>query len=412
MAQEWHAQIDLANAELDKDHLTEALDLANGVIIKIQEGNTSSEIDQALFAKAQLVMVNVYLRQGRYEDALILIDKILHLAEEHKLLEAKAKSLHLSSKANFLLGAYERSLEYSTKALAAYEDIGDEPNQVNVIGNIGTIYLSLGSFDKALEFSAKALTIEEKNGNKSGVARLIANIGLIYIELESYEVALKYCKSALELHDELGEKSGVAAVTANIGLLYQAQGASQEAMEYMLKALAINEEIENKSEIALITMNIGCVCKELGNAEKSLEYFNRSLAIYEEIGAKSGIANVLGNMGIVFSNTNLDSYDDKKAEEYLLRAIEISKELGIQSFLIIFHKHLAELYKSENRWKEGYIQFEHYHEIEKEVQSEEANQKAIQLENRRKVDEAERDRQVKLARFQEQEKILLNILPA
>ncbi|MBK9249562.1 MAG: hypothetical protein IPM69_15950 [Ignavibacteria bacterium] len=90
----------------------------------------------------------------------------------------------------------------------------------------------------------------------------------------------------------------------------------------------------------------------------------------------------------------------------------MNEEVGAIHHIYGSHKLLSELYKQTERWKESREHFEKYHTLYLEVQSEEATKQAQLMEHRRKIEESERDRQIKLARFQEQEKILHNILPA
>ena len=95
-----------------------------------------------------------------------------------------------------------------------------------------------------------------------------------------------------------------------------------------------------------------------------------------------------------------------------LRAIALCEETGVKQNLYEAMKLLADLYKSQKRWEECQMYYERYHTTYLEVQNLEANRQAAILEQIRKTEEAERDRQLKLARFQEQEKILHNMLPS
>ncbi|MBK7958933.1 MAG: hypothetical protein IPK03_13040 [Bacteroidetes bacterium] len=178
------------------------------------------------------------------------------------------------------------------------------------------------------------------------------------------------------------------------------------------KALAKNEEIGSKDGIANNLGNIGLVYQSLSTTHKRSPIYKKSLAIFEEIGSKFGIANNLGNIGELYANKEFDGYDTDKAEVSFLSAIALYEDICEKRHLYEVHKSLADLYEIQKRWEEFAVQFKKYHTIKEEVQSEEATKQAQLMENRRKIEESERDRQVKLARFQEQEKILLNILPA
>lgn len=69
------------------------------------------------------------------------------------------------------------------------------------------------------------------------------------------------------------------------------------------------------------------------------------------------------------------------------------------------------MYKEIGKLTEAIDYLERYVEIEKFLYSEQTTNKARLFDHRRKIEEAERDRQVKLARFQEKERLLHDILP-
>jgi class 3 adenylate cyclase len=96
----------------------------------------------------------------------------------------------------------------------------------------------------------------------------------------------------------------------------------------------------------------------------------------------------------------------------LTETLALAVELGEKNVVAEAHKKLALTHEQLGDLVTAFDHFKKYHALDKEVQSDEAKKQAGLLEHRRKIEEAERDRQVKLARFQEQEKILHNILPA
>ena len=305
---------------------------------------------------------------------------------------------------------YARALEYCSKALAINEEIGDKYGLAANTGNIGLIYHNLSDYPRALEFLNKALAISEEIGNKNGVAINTVNIGNVYLDLSDHPRALEYYSKALAIIEEIGDKYGLATTTGNIGIVYYNLSDHPRALEYFNKALAIQEEIGDKNGIALNTGNIGNVYLKLCNYPYALEYFNKAIEIFEEIGNKLEIAVNTGNIGALYGTKEFEGYDAKKAEDYLLQALFMYEEISAKKFDA--HKSLAELYENEKRWEEAHDQFKKFYELEKEVISEEAKKQGELMEYRRKIEESERDRQVKLAGFIAKENILYRVLPA
>ncbi|MBK7958937.1 MAG: tetratricopeptide repeat protein [Bacteroidetes bacterium] len=353
---------------------------------------------------------NSFLARGMSKEALHAAENALRLAIQLKNRKFEGIVLHSIGNIHNLFSDFPQALEYFAKALEINEEIGHKLNAANNIGNVGAIYSSLTDYPRALENYTKALDLYREIDNKFGVARMYISIGGVYYAFSDYPRALEYLAKALPIFEELGNKIALASTSGNLGLIYSAQKDYPHALEYYNKSIAINEEIGNKRGVANEPGTIGGVYHLLHDFSRALEFFKKALTINEEIKNKSGIAQNNLNIGALFANKDFEGYNANKAEEYLLKALNMHDEIGSKEFEI--HKNLADLYENEANWEKAHEQFIKYHELEKETLSVEAKKQAEQMEYRRKIEESERDRQVKLARFQEQEKILLNILPA
>ncbi|MBL8005836.1 MAG: tetratricopeptide repeat protein [Candidatus Kapabacteria bacterium] len=240
------------------------------------------------------------------------------------------------------LSDYPKALEYHSKALLIFEEIGNKNGIANVIGNIGTTYSNLSDYPKALEYYSKALLINEEIGSKVGIANNLGNIGLVYLYLSDYPKALEYLSKSLLVNEELGDKKGIAGNLGNIGNVYTSLSDYPKALEYHSKALFIAEEIGNKVGIATNLGNIGLVYHSLSDYPKALEYYLKALLINEEIGKKVGIATNLGNIGLVYHSLS----DYPKALEYFSKALLINEEIGSKKGIAICLLNIGNVYNS------------------------------------------------------------------
>ena len=460
MTYEKHTAL-LAKAEelISSSNYNEAELLLNEVLMYLDSLEAvagGDEIDQELYSKyitlrvgAQTSLATIAGRRGDLTEALNQTYRALNLAEVHDLREIKASCWNVIGLVNLNLGDYDKAVEHLELALAMYQKLGRKSSAALVMRNIGVLYRNLGTYDKALEYSLQARSIHQELGLKSEVARGTLNIGIMYQSLGSYDKALEYFAQALASLQELNEKSDIAIVTGNIGIVYQALGSYDKALEYMSQALATHQELGEKSPVASVTVGIGNLYFELTDYPNALEYQKRALALAHDIGDRrmmgfvqvsigntlsamgnmpealeflrealqlrrnelqtnEGVANTLIAMGILLGELD---YGDEALEK-LREGLVLAEELGEKAEACSAHREIAWLLKKKGETASSYSHFEKFHDIDKEVQSEVATQQAQQLEHRRKAEESERDRQVKLARFQEQEKILHNILPS
>ena len=385
----------------------ESLDLAHAGL-----GIAELHHFHALIAKAYGIMGLVYQLLSDYSKALEYLKKALVMNQELGNKIGIAHKLGNIAIVYQQLSEYDNALENYHKSLLLYEELKNKHGISGTLGNIGLVYQKLSDYDKALEYYQKSLGICEESANKFGIAVNLGNIGLVYSDLSDTTNALEYYLKSLAIMEELGRKDSIALLLGNIGVLYKNLSDFTKALDYLQKALAIHEEIGSKYGIAINLANIGNLYGELSDFAKALEYNQKVLAINEELGSRDAAAINLFNIGNLYANERFDGYDAEKAEEYLQKARYINEELGTKWQNANNFKSLADLYEKQERWKEHSFHFKKYHELEKEVQSEKAIKQAEQMKYRRKIEESERNRQINLARFQEQEKILHNILPS
>jgi adenylate cyclase len=309
------------------------------------------------------------------------------------------------------LSDYGKALEYYSHALTLYEELGNKSGMANNTGNIGNVYVHLSDYRKALEYYSRALVFDEELANQSGIAIWTGNIGSIYQNLLDYGQALQYMSRALAVNEELGNKDGIANNTGNIGSVYHALSNYDKALEYMNRALMLYEELGNKSGIARFTGNIGSVYCSLLDYDKALEYMRYALDLNEELSNKVGMAICRGNIGNIYAKEKYKFYDTLTAEQYLLEALSMLQELGRKKEQYEFHQSLCLLYKQQQRTAEALNHFEQYHDLEKQVQSEDAKKQAEKLEYERKHAEREKQIAIERARAEAVEQVLQNTLP-
>ncbi len=403
-----------ADSETTRGNYNEAEKIANEVFEELSKQNSQLQENKSieLFrAKALLALATNSWRLGKYDAAIEQAQQVLVLSEEYFFLDIQPKAYNILGTVHRNLGKFDSALNFLNKALVASQECGDKLSVARITGNIGNVYLSTGNYDKALEYLYKALAAHQEQGDKSEVALTTGNLGIVYNYLGFYNNAFEYYSKSLKAHEELGEKSFVARITGNIGTMYYSQGMYDKASEYFSKSLALHEVLGEKSGSAHVTGNLGIVYFKLDNFDKALEYFSKSLALHEELGEKKLIAGVMTNIGTLYSNQNFNGYDVIKAEEFMLRAIALSEEIGAKLNLYSAHKTLSELYKAEKRWEECQRHFERYHNIEKEVLSEEAQKLAEKHNNERREAEHEKALAVERALSKATNDILANILP-
>lgn len=356
-------------------------------------------------------IANIYKNQGDFSKSIEFYNISISLAKEIGNKSNECINIGNIGLVYLLQAEYALALEYFLKALAMDTEIGNKSGIARHLGNIGNVYYHLSDYGKALEYYTQALHYNEEINDISGIARMTGNIGLLHFTMNELSVSLEYFYKALEVAQELGSKDEIGRFFNHIGNVYQESGAYQDALEYFGRALSIFEEIGNKYGISEIYANLGNVFELLHDFGKSIEYFKKALALSEELGSTSNIALFKSSIGRITANPDSEFYNFNRAEELISNSISVFNELGEKLNLCKLHQVFAVIYKSHNKWEEFALHFEKYHNLEKEIQSEETKKQLQRIDFERKIAEYDKRQAVERADAQATERILNNILP-
>jgi len=330
-----------------------------------------SQKDKSIYAKALIHLGNIHQHTSQLAESIVCLKEAIDIFESEQNTLGLAHGYTYAGISYRKLAEYSTSLEFMDKGRRLYEELGDEAGVAANTGNIGNVYFGMNQYAKALEYQYQALAINEKVNNLRGIANNCLTIGGVHLLTNEYDLADSYFQRASELFAILDDKTGVMHAQSNIGILLDFQEKFEEA-------LALDEEV---------------------------------LKHAIEIDDASGIATQFVNIGNLYANPANSRYEPIKAEEYFLKAMDIHIELQQQDAVCSLHKQMSELYERMELWQKSLYHLKEHLQLNDVVISEEAKHKADLLDQRRKLDQIERDRQLQVARFQEQEKILHNILP-
>ena len=345
---------------------------------------------------------------GRFDIALEYFDKVLKIKQNEGDKEGIATVIGNIGNVYYSLGRYDKAIESYTESISYYDKDSKNPSIEGTLGNLGSVYIAIGSYDKALECYESSLHLRTLRKDKSGIAIVLGNIGALYVRLESFSKASEYFNEAIQILQEIGDKSTLAISTVNYAEVFINNKDYTKALELQLQALSLAKEVDDRRLEGHCLVCIGKSYKELGSFSEAMEYFQSSLHLRRNVlKTNDGVASTL--MAIGSLSMKQKQYDD--AREKLFEALEISTQYGEKALIFAAHKEIAEMYKLQSNWEKSDYHFRLYHQIEKEVQNEDVLNQSQLLEYRRKVEESEKDRQIQLARFQEQEKIFHNIFP-
>ncbi|HLO47896.1 MAG TPA: tetratricopeptide repeat protein [Kamptonema sp.] len=228
-------------------------------------------------------------RQGRYQEALVTLQRALVIVREIGDRQGEGIILTRLGRTYDALKEYERSLEIYQQSLAIARQRNDRPNEGVIIDYIGRVYDSMGQSQKALNFQQQALAIFREIGNRRNEGIVLGNIGRIYQNQKLYDKALETYQQTLVIVRETAERQGEGIILDYIGVVYNAQGQYQKAIDSHQQALNIFRQIGNRRSEGIVLANMGEAYANLRDNQKALDFLNQALAIFQEVGDRDGI---------------------------------------------------------------------------------------------------------------------------
>jgi signal transduction histidine kinase len=315
---------------------------------------------------------------------------------------------------------------YGEKALALAEKLKWHSGIALACKSLGVNYAVKAIYPKALEYFTKSLSIYTELGDKKNIAGLSNSLGLFYVEQKKADEALKYFNKAISLNKELQNKSGLASNYLNLGLLYSYKKDFAKSFAYYSKALKINEELKDKKGIFLMLTNIATDKQEMQEYCDALEYGFKALKISTEINnpyylglANTGIGEIY--LSIATDSTNglhsCSYYANDKSEnllharKYLSTAIPLFTEVADYYSLSTTSLSLSHVYEKFKDYKNALFYYKKYSENIDSVFSRDNSVKIANIEKKREVELRDKQLVIKtLAIEKKNTEILLEVL--
>lgn len=391
-----------------------------GVYLSLGDNNKALEtyilvkdIYEKLSNKKQLTIAfgsigSVYLILGEYSKALEHFKQAHSLAKELENQIEIAQTHENIGSVYWSLGEYNLGINEFKEALIIREKFQNDIDVARISANIGVLYWSIGDFIKSFKYYQAALKLEVSLVNIEGIARLNCNIGNILTSVGEVDKGLECYEISLSESIKLNNKNYIADLYSCIGKSHYLKDNFLVALNYYEKGLTLGKEINDRLLIGKCYLYIGETLHKLKRDKDSLKNLEIALEILrDELKTNQGIPEIL----IALGSISIEKKEFEIGIKTLLEGCNISYELSLKPIQYEAHRELSIAYSKVNDFKQAYEHHIKFHDLKEEVINDKSSKQAQLLEYNRKVEEAERDRIVKIVRFQEQEKILNNILP-
>ncbi|WP_136465372.1 tetratricopeptide repeat-containing sensor histidine kinase [Flagellimonas onchidii] len=244
----------------------------------------------------------------------------------------------------------EMSLEYGFQALNEAKKIGFTNGEIDALYAIALTHGKTSSYAESLDFFKQSLSLARRENDFDAEINIYNSFGIIYKRIGDYKKSKDFYLKGLKLVDSLQhyEDNSVTSIYINLGILYDLLDQEQKAIDSYEKALETHygpgyEFTENS-----VLVNIAEIDLKNQDYEAALEKFLRA-AKFNEKHNRVALTMAYSNIGICY--LNLKQW--QRSEDYLLKSLQLAKNLSLKQEIAIAYGNLAKLMLRQGKMDEA-----------------------------------------------------------
>lgn len=261
--------------------------------------------------------------QGRYDEAVALVQKSAALAESHNNSYRAACALGtLASIISDLQDRLDEAEMLYLKAEKLIENI-DAPKDLGVnCMHLGILYTEMGKNQKAIEYLHRASELFKSVDYHYGEAGVLLNQANIYMKMGRGEEALTAMDRSVVLFRKAGDSHSLAITLGNRANLFSSRGDLEYATNEYRKAIELHMQADNSRSEKKTRCNLADCLRNKGLFDSALEELEKAEMLNEHSGDSYWKARILDGRG----RAMLENGQYKQAIKTLLSSLAISEK--------------------------------------------------------------------------------------
>ncbi|MFX1345222.1 MAG: tetratricopeptide repeat protein [Promethearchaeota archaeon] len=309
-------------------------------------GRTNETITSLLFKANSLFL-------GQYDNALKNLSEAEDLlksfsdASPSYLDRQKKNILFRRAWAHLFKGEYADAFKEALECLELQEKFGNKNEIAYTLQMLGNICIGTDDLNLGLEYASRSLLIFEDIGDHIGRATTLAILGVIMFYKGELHEAIGYCKKSLS-SKMISPRTKLDNINT-LSNVYKYRGEIDKALKYLNQGIPIAQRENIYNYFISFQINIGSIYIEKGEYDRALEYLKLSLSLAEKILDAEQIAVSLINL----IRALLDKENLEEVQKYLdyLKKMELQMKISFltNTYLLLKSIFLIKRGGSRNR---------------------------------------------------------------
>lgn len=274
------------------------------------------------------------------------------------------------------------SLTYATEGLTVCR--GDPRREAALRVRVGSAHYSLCDYSAALDSYLEASRLAEAVGDAALAGKALMGLGVTFGSLNRQEEALDCLLRVPSLCRQAGDTAGELQAICNIGNCHILLGRHDEALAIHAQAAHMARTLASPSLEAQAYNNCGESLHALGRLAEAEAEFRAAIEISHQFGDFTSEAQFWHHLGMLLT----DQGQSEAAREALMQGIMLAQRAGFRKGQAKGHEALARLCAEAGDFAAAYAHHQTFHQIERDVFSEESDRRTQTLLARREADAA------------------------
>ena len=233
------------------------------------------------------------------------------------------------ARAFYRKGDYTHALDNFQRGLAVAEDLQHYSLTVNILDDLGRVYLERGNHFRAARYLYKALEMRQRQQDVAGLCKSYDQLGLVYRRDGDYHKTIDNLSRSLNLKLRTGDFEGLNPTLGTLGDLCFRLGNYQVAIDYFSKEVENSKKVkeieaDETGGLADAFVRMGRVYFEIGDLKQADKFCKQVLILASEFQLKSYEADGL----MLDGNIKAYQLDWNLAEKSLKQAADSYGKLG------------------------------------------------------------------------------------
>ncbi len=224
--------------------------------------------------------------------------------------------------AHFFYGNPADAIDTATRALAAFEAIGDPAACADQQEALALAFLSGDRLEEARAHATAAVRMHGALNDVSGLAYAHTLLSTVLVEAGQTKEAQRELDEAMGLYESLGDQAGIASVSHDLGLRHKEAGRQEDAKTHLQRAFEIARDLGDAADIGDYGHDLAALLAETEDYERAEEVYQLALAACEQGGNWAAAA----TLRTAFSDVFIATEQLASAEVLLKQALRTGRQ--------------------------------------------------------------------------------------